>query len=548
MVLSDEKSWATIVHDVIVACRQGQPTYAFIDELLGPGGSDLLKNLRRELPYTNDLVTSVRTLRSELDIVAAVLALGVGPRSEALQLILFDALYVLWRFGGSLTGMHAIQEGERLLSGEPSPRFGLVHLKLGLLLQSSDPVRASDHFSSAARAGIPLPKGVQVPSPVGMPTSEALTSFAGGEQFVVSPATKRRFTRPSGDDWHGTFDLAQTELSPLRAFSITGATLSIDVSGGRPRFYVFGQDDKLIPELSAGDAPFIENAREIDAVAALVDDWHGGFNVCHAMFDKITRLGAYRASTPDEGINAVTFTDAPWYRQALASLGYGHIVPDAPRWSLKARRLLMLSNHRRGEVMHPAYSGGQHALDFIQKNWQAKQPGIRKIYISREDAAVRRITNEAEVQARFRAYGFEVHTLSGLTYEAQKSLFQDASHIASIHGAGLANLAFAHPSTRVFEMMPPNNGSFAYWVMAAQLGMPYTLFTVDDALLDIGPGFSSDLMLNTRDCSVDVRRLDVALGDFMRARAPLSMRERWFQALQRLAPRVAPRPASVRNR
>jgi len=137
----------------------------------------------------------------------------------------------------------------------------------------------------------------------------------------------------------------------------------------------------------------------------------------------------------------------------------------------------------------------------------------RKIYISREDTSIRRIANEAGVQACFIAHGFEVHVLSGITY--QEASFPERQPYSVGARRRLGELGLRLSGRRIFEMMPPNNGSFAYWVMAGQLKIPYTLFTIDDARLDTGPGSSVDLMLNTRDCRADIERLEAAVSSYM---------------------------------
>lgn len=151
----------------------------------------------------------------------------------------------------------------------------------------------------------------------------------------------------------------------------------------------------------------------------------------------------------------------------------------------------------------------------MKENLQSSTRGHRRIYISREDAAIRRCLNEHEVTACFERHGFETCTLARLSFAAQRALISDASHIAGLHGAGLANMVFAGMGASVMELMPPNNGSFAYWVMASAIGLRYRLLTVDDAWLGIGPSPSFDLTLNFRDCRVDIDRLDRALTDFV---------------------------------
>jgi capsular polysaccharide biosynthesis protein len=66
-----------------------------------------------------------------------------------------------------------------------------------------------------------------------------------------------------------------------------------------------------------------------------------------------------------------------------------------------------------------------------------------KLYISRADAATRRIVNESELEPLLLSKGFRILRLSDISFARQIGFFQAASHILSIHGGGLANLVFA---------------------------------------------------------------------------------------------------------
>lgn len=66
-----------------------------------------------------------------------------------------------------------------------------------------------------------------------------------------------------------------------------------------------------------------------------------------------------------------------------------------------------------------------------------------RLYISREDAASRRVVNESELEPLLIKRGFQILRLSEISFARQIWLFQAASHVLSVHGGGLANLVFA---------------------------------------------------------------------------------------------------------
>ncbi len=431
----------------------------------------------------------------------------------------FDDLYVRWRFGDLAAGREAVRQGLALLQTAASDgERAALHLRIGLLLRGDDPEGAEVHLGRARDLGAAIPRAVARADESGAPETDPKIAQPQPalrvERAIVQPASTRRFRPPSGDPWHPSFDLAATTLAPLTLSVIADGTLSIDTTGERPLVYVFDAAERLVRALSSGPAPFIVPPQDDAGPVVLLDDAFDGFNVCHALFDKFPRLAVYERRFPGRRLRGLMVRDAPYYYEALASFGHDLVTPSAARWSIRAPELALLSNHRRGEVMHPGYSAADWALGFLRQRCQAPVPGGRRLYVSREDAAVRRLVNEAEVRARFVAHGFEIHLLTGLGFEDQKALFQAASHIAGVHGAGLANLAFAHPSARVLEIMPPLAGTFAYWVMARGLGQGYQLLTAGDAELTVGPAASYDPLLGDRAIRVDLDRLDAALTLF----------------------------------
>jgi hypothetical protein len=95
----------------------------------------------------------------------------------------------------------------------------------------------------------------------------------------------------------------------------------------------------------------------------------------------------------------------------------------------------------------------------------------RKIYVSRANAARRKILNDREVEALVGDYGFEIFSSEGMTLREQIGVFAECSTVLGIHGAGLANCLFMPPG-KVIELKKkePNHG---YWHMAGSLGHKY---------------------------------------------------------------------------
>lgn len=75
-----------------------------------------------------------------------------------------------------------------------------------------------------------------------------------------------------------------------------------------------------------------------------------------------------------------------------------------------------------------------------------------RIYVSRDDAATRRVANEPEVCAVLARYGFERVLLGQLPFTEQVGMFERARIVVGPHGAGLTNVLFCQPGARLVEL------------------------------------------------------------------------------------------------
>lgn len=86
-----------------------------------------------------------------------------------------------------------------------------------------------------------------------------------------------------------------------------------------------------------------------------------------------------------------------------------------------------------------------------------------KFYIDRSDSVSvinkeRYIVNDEEVKLFLIKRGYSIIKLSDLSFASQVSLFNSASSIIGLHGAGFANLAFCKAGTNVLELQSNTAG------------------------------------------------------------------------------------------
>ena len=111
--------------------------------------------------------------------------------------------------------------------------------------------------------------------------------------------------------------------------------------------------------------------------------------------------------------------------------------------------------------------------------WDTVLP--RKIFIHRKGA--RSICNEAAVNRVLSDKGFQLVTLEELSLGEQIRLFFHAKVVVAVHGAGLANVVFCKPGTRVVELMPSAWAMPCYWSISRHVGLDYKRVNVSSQAL-----------------------------------------------------------------
>jgi len=111
---------------------------------------------------------------------------------------------------------------------------------------------------------------------------------------------------------------------------------------------------------------------------------------------------------------------------------------------------------------------------FVPRDFRRPNPA-RRIYISRKDAPFTRrgIVNEQELFPILEAEGFEIVTMSDLTFEEQVRLFASADTFVCPHGGALGNLVFCEAPTRVMEIFTPSYNPTFMRSLCRQLGFVY---------------------------------------------------------------------------
>jgi capsular polysaccharide biosynthesis protein len=250
----------------------------------------------------------------------------------------------------------------------------------------------------------------------------------------------------------------------------------------------------------------LADAMRIDGTVVVLADDVRPLNYCHWMVDWLPRLAflGEQARRPDTFVVVPPLgADYPWETLAVAGFPRERVIQLGVMQGLRARRLLVPSD--LAVIPHPGHKAAPWLTDYLRGtlgygaflNGIDGPPFRQKIYVSRGDAAGRRVLNEAELIAALAPLGYEPVTMAGMPVARQIAMFACASHIVAPHGAGLANIVFADRAATLVEIFPRTYGTAAYYVLAAGLGMTYASY-ISDA---ITPGSRAQL----DDISVDIQ-------------------------------------------
>jgi capsular polysaccharide biosynthesis protein len=219
--------------------------------------------------------------------------------------------------------------------------------------------------------------------------------------------------------------------------------------------------------------------------AVVISDYCPPPNLCHFLFDQLTRLALYQRVGVDTS-RAMVIGPEPQgtFRQpVLGRAGVTNVLGTNRLARVRARRLWVSSNCR--EVRHFAHWGAGWAIEFVRRTLGGRGTrGWRRLYVSRGDVARRQVVNEAEVAALLEPHGFEVIVPGRMPYEAQVAAFKQASHVIAPHGAALAHLVLCPPEARILEIFHPlfTENAFAMQVQAGD--MAYVAMVARDAYSD----------------------------------------------------------------
>jgi hypothetical protein len=202
--------------------------------------------------------------------------------------------------------------------------------------------------------------------------------------------------------------------------------------------------------------PWLPPKRHADGRVAVLNTRYS-HNFYHWMVDVLPRLMPLRRAgmKPDYYlVDCLT----PFQQSVLAALGIDsrQLIQPHCRLLVEADQLLVPSFPTAACLRE----FGELLLRGLGADGAVESP--RRIFISRRNCGTRTLENEHQVEHLLHAHGFETHLMEQYTLAQQARLIHEADTIVATHGAGLANLMFARPHTRVVEIVPA--GRYNAWI------------------------------------------------------------------------------------
>ena len=222
----------------------------------------------------------------------------------------------------------------------------------------------------------------------------------------------------------------------------------------------------------------------------------------HWMLDVLPRMALIRKVAPNTRQWLVGALDKPFVRQSLELLG----IP------LESCREVNNGQHIQVDELVvascPSLSGNPPlwAVEFLRtmkpNGFAGAESLSRRLVVSRKASEVRSLIGESELMERLSPMGFVKVVLEDLPLLRQIQLFSQAECIVAPHGAGLTNLVFCEPETKVFEVFGNDYVNVCYWALAEITKLDYSYHIASAAEFRPSGGNSADIILQP--CDIEI--------------------------------------------
>jgi capsular polysaccharide biosynthesis protein len=159
------------------------------------------------------------------------------------------------------------------------------------------------------------------------------------------------------------------------------------------------------------------------------------------------------------------------------------VMPKNETWRFKHLLVPSASNTKDGVITPHLAPWLRH---FKGLTGNKKEPH-RKIVVLRPGAKTRRLKNSEELLLALK--GWQTVILEKMTIREQINTFAEATHIVAAHGAGLVNLLWCRPGTKVIEIQDRKMiHKKVYPLLSYHLGLKHELYLADTVPIQLNDG------------------------------------------------------------
>lgn len=232
----------------------------------------------------------------------------------------------------------------------------------------------------------------------------------------------------------------------------------------------------LAPEThSVFNRVIYKKPREIKGLGLNLSASQGQQNYFHWMTDALPKLAIAEAIGYDKtafDYFIVNSRQEAYQKQTLRSLE----IPTEKIMALDEHPYLVCQSVLVTTATCASGNVAPWIIDFLRNNFLPGGSGTSaatKIFIGRKNAIRRKLLNEKELSEKLKELSFETVYLEEKTVEEQAALFANADIIVAAHGAGLTNVTFCKPRTKLIELFSPTYINQGFWTMASVNQLDY---------------------------------------------------------------------------
>lgn len=213
---------------------------------------------------------------------------------------------------------------------------------------------------------------------------------------------------------------------------------------------------------------YLPRLRKVSGTLGVISFGWSSNNYFHFLTEAIPKLRLFaKAGVTYDKLYAPM--SRPYHREMLALFGVDtkKVIPESYYAHVQADMVCVPNDQ------HPVREEETQFLFETAASlpWsKVKQEPRKLVYVSRGRMKLRNCLNEDEFMPKLERLGFERHFLETMSVREQIELFQQADVIMGPHGAGLANMVFAPPGTKVIELGTPYRPYDCFAELAAACG------------------------------------------------------------------------------